>query len=189
MDNWNTPSEFALSQAELRDYIAARFSRPAVTIEAKEALVRAIESNSGSPDCFLILSRKAVEALKSFDSSFNIEFNDVEELSGKIVYKTQTVGGTEFKSSINCLLFDTPSEPIGFLAKVEDVRFDETKAGPSFDTLQGEWTGAASSTPIFSLSQRSQIIFNDMNGRGFLLSKPVTLLIFVPLAPVPDATQ
>jgi hypothetical protein len=188
MDDWNTPSEFALSQAEFRDYTAARFGKPAVTVSTKEGLARTIESSAGSPDWFLLLSKSAVEAVKSFDPSFTIEFNEGDELSGKIVYKSQTVGGTEFKSSINCLLFETPSEEIGFIAKVEDIRFDATKAGPSLHTLNGDWFASSGPVPVFSLSQRGQFIFNDLNGRGFLMAKPATLLIFVPfVAPViPD---
>jgi hypothetical protein len=182
-NEWKTTSGFTLSQAELYDYMGTRLGQAAITIHSPAELVKTIEAGAVSPSRFLLLSREAVTALESYNTGFAIEYNDGDAYSGKLVYKSQNVGGVVFNSSINVLLFDSPGENIGWLAEVKNFRNDPERAGLSIHTIMGEWEEGL----IEPLAQTSSILFNDANGRGFLLAKTAAkLLVFVPMPPVEE---
>lgn len=180
-DLWTTPSTITLSRGELYDYIGTRIMKTMKTITTNADFVTAIDAEAVTPNSFLLLSTDAAKTLESYGSGFNIEYNTGDTYSGKVAYKTQTVGEASFSSYINCLLFDAPGESIGFIAKVDDFRNDPAKAGVSLSTLNTIWGNA---NPL-NLVQTNQLVLNDANGRGFLINRAATGLVFI-TPPVPE---
>lgn len=184
LDPWITASPFSFSQAEAHDYIGTRLGKPLNKVSTYSKFLELLEKER-TPDSFLIISKEGIEAVETFrpwmnpSESFTLELNDGDGYSGLLVYKTKTVGGIEFKSSINCLLFDAPGEPIAFIANVEDFHTGSGLNQLRLQTIQTNKDG------LQNLVQKSQVILNDVNGRSFLFKKNATLLSFTPTpAPV-----
>jgi hypothetical protein len=197
--DWTEPSAFSFTQGEAHDYIGSRLSRSMTKVTSYNDFLTSIEKET-SPESFLIISKEAVEAVETYPTALNplvtdgyavpagtngfrIEFNDGDEYSGRAVYKSKTVGGVEFTSSINCLIFDSPGEPIAFIATVKDFKANSGTNKLSLQTLQGQWDETEG---IKDLVKSSEVILNDINGRAFLFNSVATFLLFKALPVNPE---